>query len=51
MPEWYFQAWKEPDGGGAKRSVTFPGIAEAMAEQWTLATRPNGLHERPGANT
>ena len=41
MPEWYFQAWKEPDGGGKARSKTFPGIAEAMAEQWTLAMRPN----------
>lgn len=37
MPKWYADA----RGDGAKRSVTFPGIAEAMANQWTLATRPN----------
>ena len=34
MPEWYFQAWKEPDGGGKLRSKTFSGIASAMAYQW-----------------
>jgi len=41
MPEWYCRAWKDPDRGGKTRSKTFPGIAEAMAEQWTLAMRPN----------
>ena len=35
MPEWYFKAWKDPDGGGKTRSKTFPGISEAMANQWS----------------
>lgn len=30
MPKWYAEA----RGDGKKRSVTFPGIANAMAEQW-----------------
>lgn len=29
------------------RSKTFGGIAAAMANQWTLATRPNAPHEPP----
>jgi len=37
MPKWYADA----RGNGHLRSKTFPGIAKAMAEQWTLATRPN----------
>jgi hypothetical protein len=37
MPKWYAEA----RGDGHKRSKTFPGIAEAMANQWTLAMRPN----------
>ena len=34
MPEWYFQAWKEKERS-KMRSKTFPGIAYAMATQWT----------------
>lgn len=35
MPSWYADAWKLPKEERAKlRSKTFPGIAEAMAEQW-----------------
>ncbi len=36
MPAWYADAWKLPKEERAKlRSKTFPGIAKAMAEQWT----------------
>ena len=36
MPAWYAEAWKLPKAERAKlRSKTFPGIAKAMAEQWT----------------
>ncbi len=36
MPSWYADAWKLPKEERAKlRSKTFPGIAKAMAEQWT----------------
>lgn len=36
MPTWYADAWKLPKEERAKlRSKTFPGIAEAMTEQWT----------------
>lgn len=36
MPSWYANAWKLPKEERAKlRSKTFPGIAKAMAEQWT----------------
>jgi site-specific DNA-cytosine methylase len=36
MPAWYADAWKLPKELRAKlRSKTFPGIAKAMAEQWT----------------
>ena len=35
LPAWYADAWKLPKVERAKlRSKTFPGIAEAMAEQW-----------------
>ncbi|MFT5760510.1 MAG: hypothetical protein ACI9LM_005297 [Alteromonadaceae bacterium] len=35
MPAWYADAWKLPKEERAKlRSKTFPGIAEAMADQW-----------------
>ena len=35
MPEWYANAWHLPKEERAKlRSKTFPGIAQAMAEQW-----------------
>lgn len=35
MPSWYADAWKLPKEERAKlRSKTFPGIAEAMANQW-----------------
>jgi hypothetical protein len=36
MPAWYAEAWKLPKEERAKlRSKTFPGIAEALAEQFT----------------
>ncbi len=36
MPTWYAEAWKLPKEERSKlRSKTFPGIAKAMAEQWT----------------
>lgn len=36
MPSWYAEAWNLPKEERAKlRSKTFPGIAQAMAEQWT----------------
>lgn len=36
MPAWYAEAWHLPKEERAKlRSKTFPGIARAMAEQWT----------------
>ena len=36
MPTWYADAWKLPKDERAKlRSKTFPGIAKAMATQWT----------------
>ena len=35
MPEWYADLWKLPQKERAKqRSKTFPGIAQAMADQW-----------------
>lgn len=35
MPSWYADAWHLPKEERAKmRSKTFPGIAQAMAEQW-----------------
>lgn len=42
--------WKLPPSADRwkERSRTFSGIAEAMANQWTLATRPNGRDQRPG---
>ena len=36
MPEWYAELWNLPKEDRARlRSKTFPGIAKAMAEQWT----------------
>lgn len=36
MPSWYAEAWHLPKEERSKlRSKTFPGIAKAMAEQWT----------------
>jgi site-specific DNA-cytosine methylase len=36
MPTWYADAWKLPKEERAKlRSKTFPGIAKAIADQWT----------------
>tara|TARA_R110000772_G_scaffold251582_1_gene366646 strand:- start:70 stop:702 length:633 start_codon:yes stop_codon:yes gene_type:complete len=36
MPTWYAEAWKLPKEERAKlRSKTFPGIAKAMAMQWS----------------
>lgn len=35
MPEWYAEAWKLPKYERSKlRSMTFPGVTKAMAEQW-----------------
>lgn len=35
MPKWYADAWKLPSAQRSKlRSKTFPGIAQAMADQW-----------------
>lgn len=35
MPSWYADAWKLPKEERSKlRSKTFPGIAQAMADQW-----------------
>lgn len=37
MPKWYAEAWRLPPAERAKlRSKTFPGIARAMAEQWSV---------------
>ena len=37
MPAWYADAWKLPKSERAKlRSKTFPGIANAMATQWSI---------------
>ena len=37
MPAWYAEAWKLPKSERAKlRSKTFPGIANAMATQWSF---------------
>jgi site-specific DNA-cytosine methylase len=36
MPQWYADAWgKSPEERSKIRSKTFPGIAQAMAEQWS----------------
>lgn len=36
MPAWYAEAWKLPAAERSTlRSKTFPGIAKAMAEQWS----------------
>ena len=36
MPKWYADAWKlSPDERSKARSKTFPGIAKAMASQWS----------------
>ena len=36
MPAWYAEAWKLPkDERTQLRSKTFPGMAKAMAKQWT----------------
>ena len=38
QPKWFADAWKLPPAERAKvRSKTFPGIAKAMAEQWSAA--------------
>ena len=37
MPKWYADAWKLPPSERSKaRSKTFPGIAAAMAAQWSV---------------
>jgi hypothetical protein len=36
MPKWYAEAWNlSPEERSKVRSKTFPGIAKAMAEQWS----------------
>jgi hypothetical protein len=47
MPAWYAEAWKLPKEERAKlRSKTFPGIASALAEQFTIQiTGQNDLME------
>ena len=36
MPTWYADAWGKPKADRSRiRSKTFPGIAKAMAEQWS----------------
>ena len=43
MPTWYAEAFRLPKEERAKlRSKTFPGVAKAMAEQWTK-TEPNAV--------
>lgn len=44
MPMWYYKALqdaKSPEERRTLRSKTFPGIAKAMAEQWTKKTNIN----------
>ena len=37
MSRWYAESWNLPKEERAKiRSKTFPGVAKAMAEQWTI---------------
>lgn len=36
MSEWYYKAWSDPKHRAEIRSKTFPGIAEAMANQWNI---------------
>lgn len=37
MPKWYADAWNLPKEERSRlRSKTFPGIAKAMAEQWSI---------------
>jgi site-specific DNA-cytosine methylase len=46
MPAWYAECWHLPSDERSKmRSKTFPGIAEAMAKQWSehiIKTKTNG---------
>lgn len=43
------RVWKMPPSADRwkERSRTLPGVAEAMANQWTLATRPNVKNQAP----
>ena len=46
QPKWFFEALKNaktPEERSILRSKTFPGIAKAMAEQWTNEDRLNNL--------
>ena len=46
MPMWYYEALqkaKTPEQRRTLRSKTFPGIAKAMAEQWTKPTTQQQL--------
>lgn len=44
MPTWYAEAWKLPkEERSTVRSKTFPGIAKAMATQWTIEPRQKDL--------
>ena len=44
MPPWYADAWSLPPSERSRiRSKTFPGIAKAMAEQWTRDWEDNQM--------
>ena len=46
QPKWFYEALKNaktPEERSILRSKTFPGIAKAMAEQWTNEDRLNNL--------
>ncbi len=46
MPKWYADAYSLPPAERAKvRSKTFPGIAKAMAVQWSEVLNEGGNHE------
>ena len=40
MPKWYADAWRlSKEERSRVRSKTFPGVAEAMVEQWGVVIR------------
>jgi len=46
MPAWYADAWNLPKKERAKlRSKTFPGIAKAMAEQWSEVLKAESKYQ------
>lgn len=44
MSKWYYESLRDKKNGQTNRSRTFPGIAEAMADQWTTYDRPRGFN-------